>query len=510
MSLSETHESRSVKRTAADFVDVFDQLSSKPCIDIAVDTEFEGSRTLTVQTAANFGQSIRVQLYRSDLTPSLPKNLPWSRYVPNDCPPLEILPVARITSILSPARILLRLWGICRAQILDRAATLAMVEGRGAWVPANATWDEAKKRWKVPAINIRLIGHLLPADLCHLFGSHFFASIFDASSDGRVSPLCLPKRKLVTLASSPTSFRPPIVEAILAGESAYPLNLEFRDTSAVFGNKKLDYWCLTFLGSRKSTVLTAADKENMLGTFRERPADAFGYAASDVVSVLRIYERMEQVDRDLYRSFSVPTGSIPAMHGTIGRRISDFLFTLVQKAARGSAVLRTDRELKKLMRMGGRRPFASRQSPSRFGCQTATIHGGLLYTRSPTRFWHEAPGQLRDVDISGCYTEILGKINMYIGRPVLVEPGQNKLTVKAAVEFMRRHAPDDGWFLRVLPRGTSRLCRCSATSIILPLPAGPGPSEPVWASRGLPWKNTSTCRLRTWSGTPRRRRPCSC
>ena len=63
---------------------------------------------------------------------------------------------------------------------------------------------------------------------------------------------------------------------------------------------------------------------------------------------------------------------------------------------------------------------------------------------------------------------------------------------------------------RILPRGTSRLCRCSATSTILPLPAGPGLSEPVWASQGLPWKNTSTCRLRTWSGTPRRRRPYSC
>jgi len=37
----------------------------------------------------------------------------------------------------------------------------------------------------------------------------------------------------------------------------------------------------------------------------------------------------------------------------------------------------------------------------------------------------------------------------YFGRPVGVEPGQNGLTVREAVELMRRHAPDDGWFLRV-------------------------------------------------------------
>ena len=42
----------------------------------------------------------------------------------------------------------------------------------------------------------------------------------------------------------------------------------------------------------------------------------------------------------------------------------------------------------------------------KFGEQTGRTHGGLNFSRTPTQFWHQAPGMLRDVDMSGCYNNV--------------------------------------------------------------------------------------------------------
>ena len=61
----------------------------------------------------------------------------------------------------------------------------------------------------------------------------------------------------------------------------------------------------------------------------------------------------------------------------------------------------------------------------------------------------KSPEQLRDVDMRGCYSEILQRKSVYWGQPVLLEPGAKPMTLRQAVDFVRRHADDDAWFIRV-------------------------------------------------------------
>src|SRR5262249_4292205 len=91
--------------------------------------------------------------------------------------------------------------------------------------------------------------------------------------------------------------------------------------------------------------------------------------------------------------------------------------------------------------------FKDEPGLSKFGTQVANVHGGLLFTRSPTRLWHEAPGMLADVDLSGCYNQITGQINVYWGRPVILEPGSQATTLARAVALARELADDDGWLI---------------------------------------------------------------
>jgi hypothetical protein len=106
------------------------------------------------------------------------------------------------------------------------------------------------------------------------------------------------------------------------------------------------------------------------------------------------------------------------------------------------------RDVEALARPAGLALFTDDPRASRFGAETGGVHGGLLYSRSPTRLWHEAPGQLRDVDLRSCYSEISSRLDLYVGRPLILEPGGSTLTLAAAVELARRLADDDGWVIR--------------------------------------------------------------
>src|SRR5262249_42710116 len=101
------------------------------------------------------------------------------------------------------------------------------------------------------------------------------------------------------------------------------------------------------------------------------------------------------------------------------------------------------------MSKGGMTLFSTHTTASRYGTQTAKCHGGLLYSRSPTRFWHASPGMLRDVDMASCYERITSRMNVYWGRPLIYESGRNPITLKEAADRITRHADPDGWFVRV-------------------------------------------------------------
>ena len=96
--------------------------------------------------------------------------------------------------------------------------------------------------------------------------------------------------------------------------------------------------------------------------------------------------------------------------------------------------------------------FDREPTASRFGRQTGGTHGGLLFSRSPNRLAHSAPGMLRDVDMQGCYNRVTAGIDVYLGRPVIFEPGDEVVTLADAVAFATGVAPPDGWLVRVSGR----------------------------------------------------------
>jgi len=150
----------------------------------------------------------------------------------------------------------------------------------------------------------------------------------------------------------------------------------------------------------------------------------------------------------------------PPFQPSMGSRVSQFLMDKFVRQCEGSQYLPSPKEVKQLMRRGGRCLFDEDPRASHFGPQTGSTHGGLLFTRSPMRFWHEAVGQFRDVDMSSCYSRIVSRLNMYAGRPVIHEPGDNRMSLKEAVTWARKHADDDAWMIRVtgdLPSGVNSL-----------------------------------------------------
>jgi hypothetical protein len=180
--------------------------------------------------------------------------------------------------------------------------------------------------------------------------------------------------------------------------------------------------------------------------FHTHTEDAYSYATVDVVNTLLVYEEMIKKDREIYKSFGIPDEKVGRMRGTVGSRVSHFLLETVRQAAGGTL---TGRALEDLMRQGGAAQMQNPLAPSKFGLQTTTVHGGLLFNRSPTRFWHESPGMLRDVDLTGCFNQIICGLSVYWGRPVLFEPGRRALTLREAVEFAMNHANPDAWLIRV-------------------------------------------------------------
>ena len=98
---------------------------------------------------------------------------------------------------------------------------------------------------------------------------------------------------------------------------------------------------------------------------------------------------------------------------------------------------------------GGANQFVKDARASWVGEQTARVHGGLLFSRSSTKLWHESA-----TDVAGC--RHVGLLQQYSqhderlpGRPVVLEPGSDKMQLQEAVALMAKHANQDAWYIRV-------------------------------------------------------------
>jgi hypothetical protein len=246
--------------------------------------------------------------------------------------------------------------------------------------------------------------------------------------------------------------------------SLYAIKVRYFDTCLAFGNRAtLDDLAKAFVGVRKVEGLDEGKKADMLETFRCEPERAYAYAVTDAVLTLLVHEGMEATHRRMYGELGFEGEDIPPLPSTQGRRVAEMVVRSVARDAQGSAVLSGGRgkapaggagtvslaKVKALLAKGSA-GFLVDEQLSRFGAQSGQTHGGLLFSRSPTRVFHAAPGMFRDVDLSGCYAAIMASMGLYAGRPFVHEPGSGRMALKDAVAFARQHAAGpDAWFVKV-------------------------------------------------------------
>src|SRR4051794_39677266 len=87
-------------------------------VTLAVDTEFEGTRTLTIQSAGRAGGGVRVQLSRAPATPPPPGGCFGTAFSGRFPVTVTVVPPKVISTDLSPARVLGRLLGLPPAGFL--------------------------------------------------------------------------------------------------------------------------------------------------------------------------------------------------------------------------------------------------------------------------------------------------------------------------------------------------------------------------------------------------------
>jgi hypothetical protein len=424
---------------------------------IAVDTEYYQAQTLTIQACCRLDhKTLAVQVYRSPNIPELPSKFALDHYLPmgKKCSGrfarnVVLRPLRPIKPSLSPVQIFMDVFGISDLAPCTKAEGQAyLTECADGEEPPNAEWHDRQKWWTVPTIRLAFTAHSLSADLGRMFGRQFYRRVFRDKLNGD-RPLTLRDGKLLGF-MQPGRPRAPVVEYARTGNgSLYAVQVLTRDTNLPFGPMTLQTAGNTFLGIGKAETLTPKDKQDMRAAFQKKTRDAYGYAIVDAVNVLLVAEEMEKEHRKIYGAFACPEEDVPAMRPTLGSRVAQFLGTMTAlTAAAGSAELAGAARLQRLTRAGGPAVFSDDPRISRYGEQTGKVHGGLLLNRSPTQFWHEAPGMLRDVDMSGCYNTLLARLHIYWGRPLVYEPGRKKWSLREAVEYLTRHAAPDAWYIR--------------------------------------------------------------
>src|SRR5262249_15603373 len=209
----------------------------------------------------------------------------------------------------------------------------------------------------------------------------------------------------------------------------------------------LDDLARTFVGVGKLKDFGDAEKSDMLETFCRQPVRAYAYAITDSVLTLLVKEEMTRTHEEICNQLGIKD-DIPALRSTQGSRVAEMIVRSIAKAAEGAEALShrggvSAGKVKALLK-GGSGDYIADEHLSRFGAQSGQTHGGLTFSRSPTRFFHDAPGMLRDVDLSSCYARVMGSMSLYAGRLVIHEPGSDgqadRMTLKDAVEFVSEHA----------------------------------------------------------------------
>lgn len=437
-------------KAAGDSYDLMDLSERK--VYLAVDTEYEGNRTLTVQCAVQIGDTINIQVYRAsdvpeppDLNQILKKFKKMLREMGKQ---VIIRPVKQLPRDLSPAKIL--------NDLLDPRERWATVDKSEC--PARKKKDRKQQLRK--RVDVVLVGHFLPADLLRMFGKGYTEKLLAVGANRVV----LHQMKRLGFTNQRQRTGPVVCDGIRWGEDIVPVYLDTFDTNLPFGKRKLADLCKTFLNIDKCEI-APDDLRNMLDYFKKTPEKAYEYAIRDVVLTLLLHEKMNQLDRQLLAQLELLTDDSHEIKRTNGRRGSDALQRFIEKSAAGSTSLAKQRQSQgaspdghpeisrtKLiahLQLGGAENLRE-HGRSEFGGQIGDVHGGLLFSRSGRQLYQEAPGQISDADLKSCYPSIIRIMNQYVGQPMLWEPGRSRRKLKDMVAQMLAHAAGpDAWIIKV-------------------------------------------------------------
>jgi hypothetical protein len=426
---------------------------------IAVDTEFHKAHTLTVQAATRIdADTIAVAVLHSPAIPAPPAGFSLQDALqegglelPRLVKTIKWLPARPLDGQLSPLRLLHHL---APDRVPAESQILSRQEAHTYFGPpprrgAKKTGGDVVRR----SVRLTLVGHFFRADLGRLFGVGFTEGLLRGCPPdlAPVHPGTCGRRTLLIDRGRRATAGDPTIEYLWDGNAELTAaQLCCVDTMLPFGPASLDDLARTFLGLGKYDRISAKEKGNMLEVFRTRTADAYAYAAADAITTLLLAEEMARRHAGMYRSFGWSEEEAPPMRPTLGRRVSDLIFSrATANVGEGVPSLARAADRQALVEAGGSSLLTRDPRASRFGAQTGSVHGGLLFSRSPATFWHAAPGQLRDVDLSGCYAAILSRMSVYWGRPVILERGRTARTLREEVEAVAAIADRDAWLIRV-------------------------------------------------------------
>ena len=161
--------------------DVVDRLSQTG-LTVAVDTEFEGLRDPSAASSSPHGPSTVGFSSMLIGAPEIPepsaldvREILSGLEVPNRLP--IACPIGVLRPELSPVCIIRDLVGISDLTPVTRAYGHQLLHNHDVR-PANGDWDEQRRCWRIPSIEMTVVSHFLSADLGRIFGRAFYWNLF--------------------------------------------------------------------------------------------------------------------------------------------------------------------------------------------------------------------------------------------------------------------------------------------------------------------------------------------
>ncbi|MFN0018405.1 MAG: hypothetical protein ACKVP0_09115 [Pirellulaceae bacterium] len=316
---------------------------------IAVDSEYVTNppETLLVQTATMMlGRKMAIQLYQNSRMPDLPPDFDLHEFLerrPTNggrsrkeayerlCGEFILRPVKHIHSGLSPLQMYADLHGLQLDPILrvDGLGLLGELDKENP--PPWAIYDKGGRRWILPEIHLKLIGHFWPADFFRAFGSTYLSQVFRPDDDRHIRGLTVRSRKnleIVEPGKRGFSNRPVVQYARDAQGILYAVRTSFFDTRLPMGEVvagSLDAISQALLGIGKMSEMTKEELSNMAATFLRDPSKVYAYSTVDAINTLLIEIAMRQNHAALYHKLKVPSEMVPEMAQTAGCALSIIL-----------------------------------------------------------------------------------------------------------------------------------------------------------------------------------------